>query len=140
MKDAAIIANIERLLAEGMFEREIARRLHVWRGLVSSIAAGKRPDYARLQRLREEEKQLLKRRGKRRWCPICRAKVRMPCVACRTREWMAKEGKSPASLLCELLDGPLGMQLKEEHRAAVRGGVRQEAQTAGQVGKKAAKS
>jgi DNA invertase Pin-like site-specific DNA recombinase len=48
MIDPAIIAEIKRLLAEEMPQREIARRLHVSRGLVAAVAVGKRPTMNRL--------------------------------------------------------------------------------------------
>jgi transcriptional regulator with XRE-family HTH domain len=114
MKDPAIIAEIERLLAEGVKQREIARRLHVWRGLVADVAAGKRPDYEQLRRLKQE--QLPQPPSEPCWCSACSAMVQMPCVACRTRQWMAKKGKQPSTQALESLGGPLGMQLKEEHQ------------------------
>ena len=115
MKDSATIAEIERLLAEDeLSQRAIARLLHVSRGLVDDVAAGKRPDYAKLRQLRQE--QLPKRRGKRQWCPTCGAKVRMPCVACRVERWLAEKGGPSVTRLFEILDGPLGMQLKGDHQ------------------------
>ncbi len=77
---------VRRLLRDGrLSQRKIAILAGVSRGTVANIAKGK-------WRMRVELSS-----GPAVWCPVCRAKVQMPCVACRVRAWMRKRGTGPDS-------------------------------------------
>ena len=82
---------IRQLLAEGnLSQRRIGHITGVSRGTIGNIANGK---YTTRTRSQSDEEYLALHDGPVERCPICRRKVYMPCIACRTREWMKLEGK-----------------------------------------------
>jgi hypothetical protein len=73
---------IRRLLAEGkLSHRAIARKFGVSRGTVTTLAAAPQPDYEWLRRRREAEQAPIVF-GPVSRCPMCGAKVHMPCREC----------------------------------------------------------
>jgi hypothetical protein len=75
---------VQTLLAEGhMSQRQIAKHLQVWRGIVAGIARGTRPTCRPADRAPEPDAVL--RGGPPERCPGCGGLVTMPCLACRTR-------------------------------------------------------
>ena len=79
------LEEIRALLAEGkLSQRAIARKVGVSRGTVAAIAGRKRPCYER--RLSADPSATSRRRGR---CPICRAMVFFPCLACLVRQLLA---------------------------------------------------
>jgi len=82
----AVEEEIRRLLDETEWsQRKIARNLGVSRGTVNAIARGKRPNYAARRQAPSEPFTIPS--GLARRCPICGAKVQMPCLACQVRAW-----------------------------------------------------
>ncbi len=78
---------IEALLAEdALSQRAIAKRLHVGRGVVTSIANGRRPDYHALRRAAVPVAPASPAAWQR--CPQCGALVQLPCLGCRARRAM----------------------------------------------------
>jgi len=79
---------IQSMLADDRIsQREIARRLHVGRGVVAGIANGTRPDYRASQQDAESAESSPEQPVQR--CGRCGAMVQLPCLACRTRSIMA---------------------------------------------------
>lgn len=111
MIDPEIEAQIERLLADGVPQREIAGRLGVARSTVERIASGRRPaDLARRPRkpTGDPESALVRR------CATCGARVELPCRACRTRDLLAI-GRIGLSLLADPADDEaLTIDLRDE--------------------------
>ena len=106
MLDEADVTRAEGLLAAGLPQREVARRLAglVGYGSVGRIFHGRR----------RARNTAAFSRPKRR-CPECGATITTDqCQACRTR---AKSQPRPAAIptLAEI-GGPLGLDLRPEHR------------------------
>lgn len=79
----AVVAEVRHLLSQGdLSQRKIAQRLGVSRGTVNAIAQGRRPDYDRPHRLEDD---FVPPAGLFQRCPVCGAKVQMPCLACYVR-------------------------------------------------------
>jgi len=79
------VLEIQRLLAEGRLSQgQIAQKLGVSRTFVNFVHRGRlrTPLQARIKDDLEQE-------PTPRRCPECGAKVYMPCIACRTRTYMA---------------------------------------------------
>ncbi|MGD0896988.1 MAG: hypothetical protein ABR915_04070 [Thermoguttaceae bacterium] len=75
---------IQTLLAEGQTsQRQIAKRLKVWRGVVAEIARGLRPVCRRADRDRSAA--FPRRRGPPQRCSGCGGLVYLPCLACSAR-------------------------------------------------------
>jgi hypothetical protein len=80
----ALVAEVQRLLAEGkLSQRSIARLTGVSRGTVGSIASGQRPDYESLHHKDPDEEESL---GPPRRCPSCGGMVYGRCRLCHVRE------------------------------------------------------
>lgn len=79
----AVMDDVFHALAAGETCRAIARRLGVSRGTVGTIAHGEHP-HQRVEDVPGEEK-VPTPSGPYVWCPACRAKVQMPCLACWLR-------------------------------------------------------
>jgi transcriptional regulator with XRE-family HTH domain len=106
-----LIEEVRRLLAEGkLSQRKIARATGVSRGVVDAIAAGKRPDYEG-QRPRFDE--ACEPAGPPARCPECGGKVYLPCRLCEARRAAASSPPRPPRTS---KNGPLVLDLKEEHR------------------------
>lgn len=76
------VDRIVELLAEGrLSKRKIAAQVEVSRGVVCSIANGRRGQYGR-QSTREVEQPSCAQR-----CPECGVRVYLPCVACQARDY-----------------------------------------------------
>lgn len=87
MIPAEIVLEIQRLLADGQLTQgQIAQKLGVSRTFVNFVHRGRlhTPFQTRIRDDREAEP--LPRR-----CPECGAKVFMPCIACRTRAYIAQQ-------------------------------------------------
>lgn len=83
-----IVAEIKRLLDNGSHsQRKIAAMLRVSRGTVQAIASGKRGLHGREP---TAELQALDAQPTR--CPGCGARVYLPCVLCRAREYRLYRG------------------------------------------------
>jgi len=81
-----IVEQVRQLLAEGeLGQRTIARLTGVSRGTVHAIATGRRPDYDRRRKPRDDEAGLLEPTGPLERCPGCGGMVEMPCRLCRAR-------------------------------------------------------
>lgn len=81
---ATVVNEIERLLAEGrLSQRKIASLTGVSRGTVGAIASGQRVLQSPAPSALAEESFAPDAPIAR--CPICGAKVRMPCLACQLR-------------------------------------------------------
>jgi hypothetical protein len=90
---------VQRLLAEGhMTQRQIAKRLQVWRGIVAGIAQGTRPQGNQPARFAAPD--ALSWHGPPERCPGCGGLVIMPCLACRTRAQQARRPQHAAGA-CE---------------------------------------
>jgi len=109
-----VVEQIQRLLAEGVSRRQVAKLTGVSRQTVNDIASGRRPDYAALRRAREERTR--KRAGPVKRCPGCGHLVRTPCLICEARFGSERRIKRwPALRLAD--DRPhLRLDLKEPHR------------------------
>jgi len=84
MISPTVVERIRQLLREdGLSQRQIARQLGVSRGTVNAIARGKRPDYEARRRPRPGD--IVPPSGPYVRCPICGARVQMPCLACQIR-------------------------------------------------------
>jgi hypothetical protein len=87
----ALVAEVERLLAEGkLSQRAIARLTRISRGTIGCIAAGRRPDYEILAAADDEEQPA----GPPQRCPGCGGLVYMPCRLCRVRNLHANHPRS----------------------------------------------
>ena len=83
---------IARLLAiGGLSQGKIAAATGVSRSLVGQIRRGERGARKRAIQIRRRrvKEELVPPSGPLVWCQECGVKVQMPCVACRTRSWMA---------------------------------------------------
>lgn len=110
----SVIDSIRELLAEGrLSQRKIAKSLGVSRGVVASVADGRRPDYEALRRRREENRQPLPL-GPVVRCPTCGGRVHWPCRLCALRERLA--GAPPRDVDRRPTE-PLGLELRGEARA-----------------------
>lgn len=79
-----VVGEIRSLLDRGeLSQREIAVRVGVSRGTVSSIARGIRPNDDATCRGRDID--VVPPSGQPRRCPSCGRLVQMPCLACRIR-------------------------------------------------------
>jgi DNA-binding XRE family transcriptional regulator len=81
------VLEIKRLLAEGRLSQgEIAQKVGVSRTFVNFVNRGRlrTPLEARIKD--DSERESVPRR-----CPDCGALVYMPCIACRTRAYMAQQ-------------------------------------------------
>jgi hypothetical protein len=86
MISPAKVEEVRRLLAQGnISQRQIARQLSLSRGVVGSIASGRRPDYS----LRTPQEPLCLLPAVR--CPGCGGFVHPPCRLCRVRVIKARE-------------------------------------------------
>ena len=72
--------NIQKRLAAGQSIRVISDATGISRKIVAEIKYGKR------QYDRPENTQITQPRGKYASCPICGAKVKMPCLRCQVEE------------------------------------------------------
>lgn len=80
------VAEVKRLDALGVSGREIARRTGFARETVRKIISGRRPDYEALRRMKKLEVEPLFG-GEIGRCSECGARVYLPCLACRVREY-----------------------------------------------------
>lgn len=79
-----VVEHIRELLRQDrLSQREIARQLGVSRGTVNAIARGKRPDYEAQRKPRPGA--IVPPSGPYVRCPVCGARVQMPCLACQIR-------------------------------------------------------
>jgi hypothetical protein len=98
MLPETLVEEIRRQLAAGATQRAVARQLAVWRGTVSLIATGKRPNYevARRERLSkgQAEREAARAQGQvpAARCPQCGVKAVQPCRACQTRAKLQEVG------------------------------------------------
>ena len=87
----AQVDEVRRLLATGKYsQREISRMTEVSRGIVNSIAQGKRPD--RVPASKAEERGPFE--GPIERCPECGGRVHMPCLFCQTRRFALKNSEA----------------------------------------------
>ncbi|MDZ4656243.1 MAG: hypothetical protein SH868_01555 [Bythopirellula sp.] len=85
-----LIQEVRRLVEAGeLSQRQIAIQVGVSRGVVSAIASGKRGLYGRESDSLNEETNYNRLPPHR--CPGCGARVSMPCVLCRAREYTARQ-------------------------------------------------
>jgi len=111
MLDPARVAEVKRLLAEGLSNRKVAARTGVSRQTVNRIASGKRPDYGP----KKPQPGAIVFSGPARRCPKCGALVYPPCYACRVRSRLASSPRPYRDSPGEAV--PLGLALNLEHRA-----------------------
>ncbi len=111
-----IVAEIRRLLAEGMSsQRRIARLTGVSRGTVGAIASGKRPDYDVLQQPGDDAWE--EPAGPPKRCPHCGGRVYLPCQLCRVRRRSVKRPPTVSHGRAVHVEQPLEFNLRPEHRA-----------------------
>ena len=79
MLSKQVVTEAERLLALGRSKCETARKLAISRATVAKIAGGQHPWQLDPDRGKRVEPP---RRGPVGRCPICRRRVRLPCLAC----------------------------------------------------------
>jgi len=79
-----MIQEVERLLAEGVTQREIARRLPVNRESIARIASGWRDARAFRRQTEHDAERLAWPLGAAERCPRCGGVVLMPCRRCLT--------------------------------------------------------
>ena len=109
-----VIDSVRRLLAEGrLSQRKIAKRLGVSRGVVAGVAIGRRPDYEKLRRRRQQEQQPLLL-GPLRRCGTCGGMVHVPCRLCALRSQLAG---APPRVPERRPDEPLALELRGEARS-----------------------
>ena len=83
-----VVAEIKRLLCEGVSQRDIARRIGVSRTTVGAIATGKRQEQAvEKEAVAEPGPDLLSLPTR---CNRCGYKVHLPCQVCRVRGFISK--------------------------------------------------
>ena len=83
------VEEVRRLLdTGGLSQRKIAAKLAVSRGTVNAIASGKRGLYGRES---DPLDNLNSSGSPPERCPGCGALVFMPCVLCKTREYIARQ-------------------------------------------------
>lgn len=101
---------IYALLAEGkLSQRAIARTVGVSRNTVAAIVHKRRDCYERALReggVGSRSQPELRRRGR---CPLCRAVVYLPCLACLVRQLVAAGALRP---LPPAPDEPLRLELR----------------------------
>mgnify|MGYP000859455541 FL=1 len=103
------LEEVHRLVAEGRLSlRQIAMTVGVSRKTVRKIALGQ----YRRPHPRPPGHEVAFSQGPLERCPRCGVKVYTPCLACYLRETQAARRRSPD----KLLDEPLGLNLREEHR------------------------
>ena len=106
MTSIQVVQEVQRLLRlECYSHKEIGKMLGISRNTVGSVALGKH----RNCNAEEEENTSV---GPPRICPICGWNVLMPCVVCRTREYMSDH---PLVFKKEV-DAELSVDLREDHR------------------------
>ncbi len=107
------VEEVRRLLAEGRNLKAVGRATGVSRNMIRGIARGLRPDYEAMRR--KKQKEATGSHGVVKRCRGCGYRVRMPCRICRARKAAALSAKS--GLPFDLLDEPLGLNLRPEHQA-----------------------
>lgn len=91
MLPLAVVEEVHRLLVEGdLSQRKIAAKLGVSRGVVGAIASGKRGIYGREPK--HDGLELFSTDVLPERCQCCGAKVYKPCVLCRTRQYVRRQG------------------------------------------------
>jgi hypothetical protein len=109
-----VIECIEKLLAEGkLSQRKIAKKVGVSRGVVASVASGRRPDYEQLQHKRRQGQEPLPL-GPLARCRECGGMVYMPCRLCESRRQRADSPRRPPD---PRPTEPLDLDLRGEARA-----------------------
>ncbi len=89
MVSEEVVEEIRQLLGEdGWSQRRIAEHLGVSRGLIGLVASGKRGSHGRETALGVETES--KRPGR---CPCCGDRVKLPCVACRARDYVRRRNE-----------------------------------------------
>ncbi len=103
MLPSSTVAELKRLLARAdLSQRKIARRTGVSRSTVGRIAGGKRKE--RVPKTKEPWE--IAATGKIGRCPVCGAKVKLPCLYCIIRN-LGKSGTEtgvPLKIALELKD------------------------------------
>ena len=121
MIDESRVANVVALLAQGLGQREISRRIGVSRSTVANIQHGRRkPRSAKAERADDPFPT-----GRRR-CALCGALIYQPCIACRDRRLPDQRSQTlpeqPGHLI-ELSLMPDQLARYEEVREARRAGL-----------------
>lgn len=92
MLPLAKVLEVRRLLDEGeLSQRKIATRLGISRGVVNSIANGRRGLHGRETKVKyscDDQEAVAER------CRGCGAMVYMPCLLCRARQYREREQRS----------------------------------------------
>lgn len=88
MLPTAVVLEVQRLLAQDVPYREIARRLGISRGTVGNIASGRRPLELRPAKRRSSEQVTTIAKPKR--CPECGGLVYEPCLLCAVRAYQGR--------------------------------------------------
>ena len=102
------VAEVQYLLSLGnLSQRKISIMTGVSRVVVHRIATGKRKD--RPERVKEPWEVDWGTKSER--CPVCGARVKLPCMACIIRN------ASTATTISEVGIYPSGLELKAEHQA-----------------------
>ncbi len=109
MISEATVRQIECLLAQRLSHREVARRVGVARGTVTTIAKGQRPDYVAMRAAKDEK--VYQQGRSYHFCPGCGCHVRMPCLVCLLRRWGQRLAPQPEGR------EPLRIELRGEERA-----------------------
>lgn len=84
-----------KMLAAGAPTTAIVKATGLNRGQVYYVHRVSKPGYARKVRVKNAHglRPLEPELADCEWCEECCAPVLMPCVACRTREWMRAKGR-----------------------------------------------
>jgi transcriptional regulator with XRE-family HTH domain len=123
MINPTLVDEVKRLLADGVTQRGISRRLSISRGSVGAIASGKRPNYEALRAAREDKLAPLPNNAPSERCPGCGGKQQMPCRVCRTRGDKQQRLERARAVLDAARRSPehspdnLTMDLHPEHQA-----------------------
>lgn len=113
MLHAAVVAEVRGLLAAGLAQREVFRRMagRISRGSIQRIDHGQYRDRAP----RDEPDPPS---GPGVACPTCGAKIVVfPCVACRARAADRVLGTDDLKELADMAGEPIGLDLKPGHQA-----------------------
>lgn len=86
--DPLIVEETERLLAEGLSARKIAKLMKISRGSIASIRHGTRNLYQK-----KESDEVPEPSGDYVRCPKCGAKTQLPCLGCEIRKIVRKNGR-----------------------------------------------
>jgi hypothetical protein len=112
MLAVTVVEEVQRLLNQGLSQREVARKVGVSRGTVHAIASGKRlPLDPRRPHSADEPMEFPD--GPTQRCPQCGSRVKMPCLACRVRALQERQrlrGRTQDDRRCLAASNPIARE------------------------------